>query len=115
MLVQSSYNEGDILVFKLTNGEEVLGKLVSENAIYYKVKKPASVGIIQNEKGEPVLDMQPSVFCMDINKSVEIQKSGVAIVTTPRDDIKKSYIQSTSGIQVAGANAPDGLTSSSQG
>jgi len=105
-------NTGDIFVFRMTNGEEIIGKLEVEGDTKYVVKKPATIGLVQNDKGEPILDMQPSVFCMDINKSVEIMKTAVAMLTTPRDDIKNSYIKSTSGIQVAGVNELHGITGS---
>lgn len=112
MLVQSKFKQDEILLLRLVTGEELMGKLEEENAIHYKIKKPALVVVGQNQEGKLVFDLQPPMYSMDINKSVEIMKTGVLMATYPRDDMKNGYIKGTSGIEVAGANALDGLKSS---
>lgn len=112
MLVQQQFKEGDILVFKMPTGEEIIAKLKSENMQSYIVTKPATLMVGDAGNGQIGVDMQPSLFCMDINNTVEIMKSGVLMVTVVRKDLKDAYIKSTSGIQVAGANALNGLASS---
>lgn len=115
MLVQSKQNthkEGDILVFKMPTGEEIIAKLKEENMVSYVVTKPATLMVGDAGNGQIGVDMQPSLFCMDINNTVEIMKSGVLMVTKVRKELQDAYIKSTSGIQVAGAGVLDGIQGS---
>lgn len=109
MLVQSKFKAGDILVLKTSTGEEILAKLISEDMLVYVVAKPATIVISRTETGQIGIDLQPSMFSMDINTNIDVHKSGIIMVSKARKDLSDAYIQSTSGIQVAGANALNGL------
>ena len=98
----------------MPTAEEVLATLKSEDMLVFKVTKPATIVINQTEEGKIGIDLQPSLLAMDINNTVDIMKSSVLMVTKARKDLKDMYIQSTSGIQPAGADVLDGIESSTK-
>lgn len=113
MLVQNEkYKEGDILLFKMKSQEEIIAKYVSEEIGWYTVKKPATLMVHDAGNGQVGVDLQPSLFSMDINKDVDIMKTEVTMIARVRKDMSDAYIKSTSGIEIAGAGALNGLTGS---
>jgi len=94
MLVNKGYAEGDIVCFKLVNGDEVIAKVVSDTADAFVVSKPCTV--VPSQKG---LGLIQSMFSAELNNSVTLNKSHVMMHSPVVDDIKNHYIQTTTGIQ----------------
>jgi len=94
MLINKGYDTGDIVCFKLVNGDETVAKIVSDNADEFVVSKPCTV--IPGQRG---LGLIQSLFSGELNNNVTLNKNHVMMHSTVIDDIKNHYIQTTTGIQ----------------
>ena len=85
----------EIYTFKLVTGEEIVAKVTDGvRDDWYEVSKPCTV--VPDQTGK--VRMVPSALTMELDKSVTINKSAVAMIFDANDSVKKSYEQATSGI-----------------
>ncbi len=96
MLIDKGVSEGEVVTFKLTSGEELIGKLVQETDQFYKVSKP--MVLTANQQG---LGMAPYLFTVNPDKDVKISKSTVVVAEATDKQYADSYIQGTTGIKLA--------------
>jgi hypothetical protein len=94
MLINKGYAEGDIVCFKLVNGDETVAKIVEDNSDSFVVAKPCTV-----VPGRQGLGLIQSLFSGELNSNITLNKSHVMMHSTVVDDIKNHYIQTTTGIQ----------------
>jgi len=94
MLVNKGYAEGDIVCFKLVNGDETVARIVSEDADAFVVSKPCTV--VPSRQG---LGLIQSLFSGELNNNVTLNRNHVMMHSPVVDDIKNHYIQTTTGIQ----------------
>jgi hypothetical protein len=94
MLVNKSYDDGDIVGFKLVNGDEVVAKIVSEDMISFTVNRPCT--IVPSPQG---LGLMQSMFSSDINKDIELRKEHVMMHAPVIKQMSDHYFQTTTGIQ----------------
>ena len=80
--------------FKLTTGEEIVAKLITENDNVYVVTFP--VMIIPGERG---IQMMPYCFSGITDVDVNLNKHAVVMVADVREDINSSYVEATTGIK----------------
>ena len=86
----------EIYTFKLVTGEEIVAKVKDGvRNDWYEVSKPCTV-MPDLKTGK--VRMAPSALTMELDKSVTINKSAVAMIFDANDSVKKSYEQATSGI-----------------
>jgi len=97
MLQNSQYKNGDIVAFKLSNGEEIVAKLAESDMATYTLSKP--VTIAPSQQG---LQFMQGFFTADQDKHVTLYKSAVVMTATPVDEVQKSYTEATTGIALAG-------------
>lgn len=101
MLVsKSKYSEGDIVSFKLVNGDEIVAKVVEQTDSKFVVSKPLTV--IPQQKG---LMLIQSLFSADIEDDIEIERSHVMLHTKSADEVNAYYIQTTTGIEAVPQSA----------
>jgi len=93
MLQTSQYKKGDIVAFKLTNGEEIIAKIVENNDTNYLISKP--VTIAPSQQG---LQFMQGFFTANQDKDVTLNKSAVVMTASPVDEVEKSYTEATTGI-----------------
>lgn len=96
MLIDKGVSEGEVVTFKLTSGEELIGKLAQETDQFYKVSKP--MVLTANQQG---LGMAPYLFTVNPDKDVKISKSTVVVAEATDKQYADSYIQGTTGIKLA--------------
>lgn len=96
MLINKGYQEGDIVVFKIISGEEIVGKFVEEKDAGFVISKPCTV--IPSQQG---LGLMQSLMCADININVTLNKSAVIMSSPVIKDIENHYIRTTTGIETA--------------
>jgi hypothetical protein len=96
MLISKGFSANDILCFKVTNGEELVAKLVEENDTSYVINKPLTV--VPSNQG---LGLMQSMFSSDINTNITLNKSHVMLVANVIKDMEAHYIQTTTGIKTA--------------
>ena len=94
MLVSKGYSEGDVVSFKLVNGDEVLAKIVEVKANGWVVSKPCTV--IPSPQG---LGLMQSMFSAELNKNVELKAEHVMMHAETAQQIKDHYMTTTTGIQ----------------
>lgn len=94
----------DIKIFKLVNGDELIGELVRQDSTNgnYVVKSPLSVVIVRGQNGQPAKALSEWVMLAPELKELEIRVD--ALLTKPIDAPKASadaWRQETSGIVLA--------------
>jgi hypothetical protein len=96
LISKSSYDAGDILTFKLVNGDEIVAKLVEQTPSGYTVERPCTV--VPSAKG---IGLMQSLFTGEVDHKVVLDKQHVIMHVATVKDIKNHYIQTTTGISLA--------------
>ena len=95
MLIETLYKVGDTVSFKLSSGEEILGRLEAEDAKGYTLHKP--MVLIAQQQG---LGLAPFMFSVSPEAKFVIQATAVSCIAKTEDEIGKQYTAQTSGIQL---------------
>jgi hypothetical protein len=93
MLIEAPYKDGDTVSFKLSSGEEIIGRLEKEDDTYYTLKKP--MVLIANPEG---LGLAPFMFSVSPDSKFNLRTSSVSCVSKTETEIAKQYTSQTSGI-----------------
>ena len=94
MLINKSYDAGDIVSFKLVNGDEIVAKVVSEDMISFKINRPCT--LVPSSQG---IGLMQSMFAADINKDMELRKEHIMMHAPVIKQMSDHYFQTTTGIQ----------------
>lgn len=86
---------GETYTFKLTSGEEVLGKVTEVQDHYVLLKDPVSVA-----PGPQGLGLMQSMFTADPKDSARLNINNVTIFALTDESVKAKYIEATTGIVV---------------
>lgn len=96
MLLNKTFNTGDVITFKLTNGEEVIARFQSETLTEYQIQKP----VVLTPTPTGSLGMLPSMFSVELNSvTINLQKNAVAMTALTRKEVSDEYTRGTSGIK----------------
>lgn len=97
MLLSKSdgYPAGEIVCFKLVNGDEIVAKVVECVTGGWKINKPCTV--VPSQQG---LGLIQTLFSADINKSVELKFEHVMMHSPTLKALEDHYITTTTGIAV---------------
>lgn len=96
MLINKGYSNGDIVVFKLANGDECVAKLVEQQSDGFKVTKPCTV--IPGAKGIALIQ---SLFTGKLDADIVLKNEHIIMHSPVVAEIEKYYIETTSGIALA--------------
>lgn len=96
MLIETPYKVGDTVSFKLSSGEEVLGRLEAETDKAYTLHKP--MVLVAQQQG---LGLAPFMFSVAPDGKFVLQAQSVSCVAKTEDEIGKQYLSQTSGIALA--------------
>jgi hypothetical protein len=94
MLEKTGYAKDTVVSFKIVNGDEIVAKIVEENANGFVINKPTTV--MPSQKG---LALMQSLFTSDLNKNIVLDKKHVMMHSPTVKDVEDYYIQTTTGIQ----------------
>jgi hypothetical protein len=94
MLIQKGYAVGDIVCFKVVNGDEIVAKIIEETPETYTLSKPCTV--VPSPQG---LGLMQSLFSADINTNITLNKMHIIMHSPVVDKLESHYIQTTTGIQ----------------
>lgn len=94
MLVSRGYQEGDIVSFKLTNGDEIVARIISSDTDSYEVAKPCTV--MPSPQGMGLIQ---SLFTADSDINIRLNKNHVIMHAPSIDQMQKHYIKTTTGIE----------------
>lgn len=96
LINKNAYTPGDVVVFKLLNGDECVAKLVEQTATEYVVTKPCTV--IPGAKG---IALVQSLFTGKLDVEIRISTSHIIMHAPVVAEIEKYYLETTSGIKLA--------------
>jgi hypothetical protein len=83
-----------VYTFKLTNADEIVGKVVDITADAYVVAQPLSA--VPTEKG---IQLIYTVFTGDPKETAAINKTAVAMICQTREEVQDHYLEATTGIK----------------
>lgn len=95
MLVSQKYAEGDVVSFKLVNGDEIVAKIVSEEADSFKVSAPCNV--VPSPQG---LGLIQSLFSAREDVKITLSKSHVMFHAESLEQMRAHYIKTTTGVEI---------------
>jgi hypothetical protein len=101
MLVsKSNFAVEDIVSFKLVNGDEVVAEISSINDFGYVLRRPCLV--MPSPQG---LGLIQALFSADTDKLVDLKNQHIMMMAPTLDQMKKHYMQTTTGIQTVTAGS----------
>jgi len=83
----------EIYTLKLSSGEEIIAKIVSDSEDDYEVVHPIMVVVSQHG-----LQLMPGLFTNNNDEFVTINKGSCVMLGITREDIKSKWIEATTGI-----------------
>jgi hypothetical protein len=98
----SKIEAGDLTTFKLVNGDEIVGEVVSVTGGDYEVSNPMTV--VPSQKG---VGLFPSLMTGKDKSNVILKAQHVMMCALTTDELKSHYTQLTTGI----VTAPAGILS----
>jgi hypothetical protein len=93
MLLKKDYAEGDIVSFKLVNGDEILARVLETNSDSWVISKPLTM--VPSAKG---IGLVQAMMGMDVDNAVDLQRSCVMMHALVVKDLADHYILTTTGI-----------------
>ena len=110
MLLEKTWKNGDICTIKMSSGEEIVAKITDSNDKSITIHKPLMVQISVDPQTSRVgLQMVPG-FVITANQDAKfnIGMQNVMLITPTEDNIKNSYLSSTSGLAIP-SGGPGGI------
>lgn len=83
----------EIYTLKLGTGEEIVAKVTEIHADHIMLQNP--ILTVLSPQG---LQMMPALFSANTDKMVRLNNSNWAMMAEPREDVRNSWIQATTGI-----------------
>ena len=94
MLVPRGYQEGDIVSFKLTTGDEIVARIIDSGPNGFEIAKPCTV-----MPGPQGMGLIQSLFTADSDINITLSKDHVVMHALSIDQMQKHYIKTTTGIE----------------
>jgi small nuclear ribonucleoprotein (snRNP)-like protein len=92
---KSKFEQNDVVTIKLSSGEEVLGKFVSEDMMSITLSK--CLMIAMTAKGPA---MAPILMTVDPDKDLTFNKNSITVITSSDKEIAAQYTTQTTGIAI---------------
>ena len=83
-----------VYTFKLTNADEIVGKVVEITDDTFVVSHPLSA--VPAEKG---IQLIYTVFTGDPKETAAINKTAIAMICTTREEVQDHYLEATTGLK----------------
>lgn len=98
MLFEKKYSDGDVVSLKLSSGEEVVGRFVSEDMTTLTLSKPLMIAMTAKGPG-----MAPVMMTVNPEADLSFSKQSVMVTAKCYKEIADQYIYQTTGIQPVSA------------
>jgi hypothetical protein len=85
----------EVYTFKLTSGEEVVGKVTAVDAEWITVSNPVSIA-----PGPQGMGLVPAMFTADPASTTQININNVTMYAATDESVKSRYIEATTGIRI---------------
>ena len=99
MLIEAPYKINDVVSLKLTTGEEIVCKLLEDNADNIKIKTP--LVLVAGPQG---IGMQQFMFTTDPDQPVTMKKASINVIQKTEKQFSNVYTEKTSGLVTAPPN-----------
>jgi hypothetical protein len=96
MLVENKFKSNEVISFKVSSGEEILGRYVREDDVSFYITKPSV--LMMNQQG---MGMIPYMMTVSPDAEYAIARASVITYARTDDEIGKQYLSRTSGIQLS--------------
>ena len=93
LISNNAYAKGDIVAFKLVNGDEILGEFTEYSTAGWMLKKPCA--IVPSPQG---IGLVQYMFVGGMDKPMELQQQHVMMHAESIPEIRAHYIKTTTGI-----------------
>ena len=84
-----------VYTFKLTNADEIVGKVVDITDTDYIVSQPLSA--VPTEKGVQLIY---TIFTGNPKENVTINKTAIAMICTTAEQVSDHYLEATTGLKI---------------
>jgi hypothetical protein len=84
----------EIYTIRLSNGDEIVTKIIGETETEYEISKPLTV--IPGPQG---IQLVMSLFTAEPDKMVILQKGHISMIAPSQDRVRDGYIETTTGIR----------------
>lgn len=91
-----NFKNNTVYSIKLNSGEELVAKVT--NSEFGRITVTHPVSMAPSQQG---LQMIPSLFSADLEKTVDINITSIAMVAVAREDVVKAYTESTTGLDLS--------------
>jgi hypothetical protein len=85
----------EVYTFKLTSGEELVGKVTALNSEWITVSNPVSIA-----PGPQGMGLVPAMFTADPDSKTQININNVTMYAITDESVKSRYIEATTGIRI---------------
>jgi len=95
MLVSQKYASGDVVSFKMVNGDELVAKVLEETDAGFSVNAPCTV--MPSQQG---LGLMQSLFSAKEDCKVFLSKQHVMFHAESLEQMKAHYLKTTTGVEI---------------
>lgn len=93
MLVKKALTKGDTITIKLTSGEELVCRYISDDEKNVRVTKP--MVLTMNQQG---IGMVPYLFTVEPEKEINLVRSNVTVLELTEKGAASQYVKATTGL-----------------
>jgi hypothetical protein len=86
-------NINEVYSIKISNGDELVAKVVANDDNTITLSSPLTV--LPSPQG---IQLMPSLFTAEMDAVVTVNKTNITLFAEVRDQVRDSYIESTTGI-----------------
>jgi len=94
LIEKQGFKENDVVSLRLSSGEELIGKFVSEDDKSIKLEKVLMLAMSQKGIG-----MAPYMITVNPDSKINLNKNQIIVVAESDKEIASQYILQTTGIQ----------------
>jgi hypothetical protein len=111
MLVKKLFNPSDVLTIKLSSGEEIIAKFVSENDRDVVVVKPLTMTLMQvpGQPGQGAVAFVPFMLGIAEDSEISLNRANIVAIAHAQKAAASGYIRNTTGIEMPQPDALSGL------
>ncbi len=106
MLLEKKPTVGEVVTIRLLSGEEVIGKLASNDSQGVKLAKPIQIVVQMTRDNQMGIQFAPLMASTDEDASMTFPNSAIVIAPiVTRTDVASQYLKATTSLEIP----PSGL------
>lgn len=103
LIEKSDISANDIVNIKLSNGDEIIAKVLDINAMTLTVSKPFLMQLVQDRTGQPAITMAPFwILGGSEDTKFKISTAHIICMLLSGPEAKNGYIKQTSSLLMPG-------------